>query len=251
MIKMYYDSHCHLNMLSESELTKMLAKTKEVNVLEMISCSTSFESNKQNLLLSKKFDQINAAIGLYPLDALELEEKELDRAFGFFENHLNEAIAIGEIGMDYKYCKNDKDKIKQEEIFIRFIELGKKYNKPLIIHSQYAQRQVLEILESEKAEKVLLHSFVDSKKLIKIANKNGWFVGVGMSVLFNEDVQNTILETLIEKILFETDSPVRFDGKKTMPAHIIQIAEKIAELKEINIKKLEKQQEQNYAKLFS
>ncbi|MBT4870653.1 MAG: TatD family hydrolase [Candidatus Diapherotrites archaeon] len=250
MIKMFYDSHAHINMLTKKELEEMLERTKDKNVDEIISCSTSFESNKQNLLLSKKFPQIKAAIGLYPLDAMELEEKELDRAFGFFEKHIKEVKAIGEVGMDYKYCKTDEDKEKQKDIFIRFIELGKKYDKPLIIHSRYAQRQVIETLEKEDCEKVLLHSFVDSKKLMLRAANNNWFVGVGMSVLFNEQVQRNISEFPIENLLLETDSPIRFDGKKAMSDDIISIANKVASLKEIEIGLIEKRQEANYTKLF-
>jgi len=250
MINMYYDTHCHLNLLSEKELKGTLANAKEKNVAEMISCSTSFESNKQNLLLAKKFPEIKAAIGIYPLDALELNNQELDRAFGFFEKNIKEATAIGEVGLDYKYCKNEEDKEKQKDVFIRFIEMSKKYDNPLIIHSRYAQRDILEILKDEKASKVLLHSFVDSKKLMEIAVSNNWFVGIGLNVLLNEDVQRNIIDIPLTKLLFETDSPVRFNGEKAMPQDIIQIADKIAKLKEIDNMQIESQQEKNYATLF-
>jgi len=250
MIDMYSDSHCHLNLLSKKEIKEILANAKEKNVCEMISCSTSFESNKQNLLLAKSFSEIKAAIGIYPLDAMELNDKEIDRAFGFFEKHIKDAIAIGEVGLDHKYCKTTEDKEKQKDIFIRFIELSKKYDKPLIIHSRYAQRTVLEILESEKASKVLLHSFVDSKKLMEIAAANGWFVGVGVNILFNESVQKNTTDFPLKNLLFETDSPVRFNGEKAMPADIAKIANKVAELKEIDSGQLEAQLEKNYTTLF-
>jgi TatD DNase family protein len=251
MIKMYYDTHCHLNLLSEKELNTALTDASEENVTKMISCSTSFHSNKQNLLLSKKFEQINAAIGLYPLDGMELNSKELDIAFGFFKKHISDAIAIGEVGLDHKYTKTNLDKEKQKELFTRFIDLSKEYDKPLIIHSRYAQRTVLEILESERAEKVLLHSFIESKKLMKIASENNWYVGVGMNILSDSQVMQNIIEFPIENLLFETDSPIRFNGEKAMPKNIIQIANKVAELKEIDLNQLELQQEKNYAKLFS
>ncbi len=248
---MYYDSHCHLNMLSKKDLGQALTGAKEKNVSEMISCSTSFASNKQNLLLTKNFANIKAAIGLYPLDALELGKEELDRAFGFFKNHITDTIAIGEVGIDYKYTKNEEDKKKQEEVFIRFINLAKKYDKPLIIHSRYAQRQALNILEGEKATKVLMHSFVDSGKLIKKATELGYFVGVGESVLFNEEVQKRVTNTPIENMLFETDSPISFNGTKSVPNDIPKIAQKVAELKELDLIVVEKEQEKNYHKLFS
>jgi len=250
MIDMYYDAHCHLNLLSEKEFKGTLADALEKNVKEMISCSTSFESNKQNLLLSKNFPQIKAAIGIYPLDTFELNEQELNRAFGYFENNIKNAIAIGEVGLDNKYCKTDEDKERQKNIFIRFIELSKKYDKPLIIHSRYAQRTVLEILTREEVSKVLLHSFTDSKKLMEIATTNGWFVGVGVNILFNEDVQKNITDFPLKNLLFETDSPIRFNGEKAMPKDIVRIAQKVANLKRIDLTEIEAQQEENYRALF-
>ena len=250
MINMYYDAHCHLNLLTEKEIKKALTDAKEKNVTEMISCSTSFKSNRQNLLLAKNFPQTKAAIGLYPLDLLELNDQELGKAFGFFENNIKNAIAIGEVGLDNKYCKTKEDKEKQENNFIRFIELSKKYDKPLIIHSRYAQRTVLELLASEKANKVLLHSFTDSKKLMDIAVTNEWFVGVGVNILFNEEVQKNIAGFPLKNLLFETDSPIRFNGEKAMPLDIVKIAEKVASLKEIAIDLVEAQQEENYTTLF-
>ena len=247
---MYYDTHCHLNLLNKKELEQAITDAKEKNVKKMISCSTSFQSNKQNLLLSKTFPEIKAGIGLYPLDILELNDEELNRAFGYFKKQINNAIAIGEIGLDYKYCKTQADKEKQKEVFVRFIELGKEFNKPLIIHSRYATRNTLELLENEGAEKVLLHSFTESKKLMDKASENGWYVGCGVNVIFNEQVQNNIKEFPIENLLFETDSPIKFNGERAMPKDIVKIAAKVGELKNLDIDEIQRKQEENYSKLF-
>ena len=59
---------------------------------------------------------------------------------------MEKAIALGEIGLDYKYCTKKEEQEKQAKIFLRFIELSKKYSKPLIVHSRFAQKQVLKIL---------------------------------------------------------------------------------------------------------
>ncbi len=247
---MFFDAHAHMDMLSEKELGKALFGATEKRVGKIISCSTSFESNKKNLLLAKEHKEISCAIGLYPLDLVELNKKEIEKSFSFFEKHIKRVIAIGEIGLDFKFCTKKEDKEKQEFWFSKFISLSKKYKKPLIIHSRFAQRQVLEQLEKEKAEKVLLHSFVDSSKLMKKASSLEYFVSVGMALLQNEQIQNKITEFPLEKLLFETDSPMRFNNEKVFSEKISDIAGKTAEIKGISLKVVEETQEKNFKILF-
>ena len=83
-----------------------------------------------------------------------------------------------------------------------------------------------------------------------IAVTNEWFVGVGVNILFNEEVQKNIAGFPLKNLLFETDSPIRFNGEKAMPLDIVKIAEKVASLKEIAIDLVEAQQEENYTTLF-
>jgi TatD DNase family protein len=247
---MLYDSHAHLDLVNENEIEPLLKKAKENGVEEIISCATSFYSNEKILLLSKKYPEIKSAIGLYPLDAVELSEEEIKKAFNFFEEKIKKAFAIGEVGMDFKYSTSEKEQEKQIQIFTNFIELSKKYNKPLIIHSRFAQRQVLELLEKNNAKKVLLHSFVDSEKLMKKAVELGYFVSCGLNVLENEQVQKNIKSFPIENLLFETDSPIKFGGENANPSKIKYIAEKVSELKEMTFEEIEQQQEKNYKKIF-
>ena len=190
---MFYDVHCHLDLIkNEKELRTTIKEALTAGVEQMISCSTTFASNQHNLNLQKSFPNVKAGIGLYPLDAMELNEEELKRAFGFFKTHAKEAIAIGEVGLDYKFAKSEEQRKKQEEVFRQFIMLSNETKKPLIIHSRFAQSQVIEILVQEKAQKVLLHSFVDSEKLMKKVTEQGFFISVGLSILSNEQTQKNI-----------------------------------------------------------
>jgi len=247
---MLFDAHSHLDLMQEEELKMALENAKNSGITQIISCATSFASNEKNLELSKKFPQIKAAIGLYPLDAVDLNEIELDKAFYFFNAEIKKAIAIGEIGLDYKYCIKKEEQDKQVQIFTRFIELSNKTGKPLIIHSRFAQKQVLKILAENKAEKVLLHSFVDSLKLMKQAVETGYFVSTGLNALFSEEVQKNITKFPLDSLLFETDSPVRFKGEKAYPEQIATIVKKVAELKGITFNEIEAVQEENFKRLF-
>jgi TatD DNase family protein len=249
---MFYDAHAHMDMLSEKELREALEKAEQTNISQIISCSTSFASNARNLALAKMFPKIRAAIGLYPLEAMELNEAETKKAFSFFKSKIKEenAVAIGEVGLDFKYAKKEEEQEKQLQIFKKFIRLSNEAKKPIIVHSRFAQKQALEILIEEKAEKATLHSFVDSEKLMAKAAEHGFFISVGAAVLQNEQIQKNISKFPLENLLFETDSPIRFNGEKAFPHKILDIAKKVAELKETSIQEVEAQQEKNFKKLF-
>jgi len=237
-------------MLSEEEVEQAVSDAKRVGVAGIVSCSTSFLSNEKNILLSQRFPEIKAALGLYPLDALELTETEINKAFDYFKSNAKKAIAIGEVGLDYKYCKNKEEQEKQLGTFARFIELSKEISKPLIVHSRFAQKQVLELLIEHNAEKVLLHSFVDSPKLMKQAAEKGFFVSAGLALLDNAEMQKNIASFPLENLLFETDSPIKFRGKSAAPARVTLIAQKVSAIKELSLPKIEAVQEKNFLRLF-
>ncbi len=247
---MFYDCHAHIDLIEEKEVPITIKNAEENNVSTIISCSTSFASNEKNILLSKKYPQIKPALGIYPLDLIELNEKELDNAFNYFYENKKDLFAIGEVGIDFKYSKTDAEKEKQINYFKKFIDFSNEIKKPLIIHSRFAQSQVIEVLQKKDASKVLLHSFVDSKKLMKKAVDCNYFVSVGLSVTFNLEVENNILVFPQENLLFETDSPIRFNEEKTSPQKIIDVAKKVSEIKKEELKIIEKQQEKNFSKLF-
>ncbi len=249
-VPMLYDCHSHIDLINENEVEQILENSKKEGVKEIISCATSFYSNEKILALSKKYPQIKTALGLYPLNIIELNEEELKRAFDFFRKNIKKAIAIGEVGLDFKYSTKKEEQEKQTRIFSKFIELSKEFNKPLIIHSRYAQRQVVEILKVKKAEKVLLHSFTESKKLMKQASDLGYYISCGIKTLTDENIQKNLKEFPLKQLLFETDSPIIFNNEKAHPKKIKLIAEKVAELKGISFKEVEEQQEKNYSKLF-
>ncbi|MGI6589782.1 MAG: TatD family hydrolase [Candidatus Iainarchaeum sp.] len=247
---MLYDCHSHIDLINENEVKPLLEDSLKEGVGEIISCATSFYSNEKTLTLSKQHPQIKPALGLYPLNALELNEEELNKAINYIKKNISKAIAIGEVGLDFKYATKEEEQEKQKKVFSEFIELSKEFNKPLIIHSRYAQREVIELLKEKKAEKVLLHSFTESKKLMKQATELGYYVSCGLKTLTDEIIQKNLKPFPLEQLLFETDSPIIFDNEKAHPKKIKLIAEKVAELKEIDFKEVEKQQEKNYSTLF-
>lgn len=247
---MIQDTHSHLDLMEEISLQEVLKKAEEVKLDAIISCATSFNSNQKNLELAQKYPLIKPAIGLYPLNIIELNEEEINRAFSFFEKEIENSIAIGEVGLDFKFSIKEEEQEKQKNVLTRFIQMSKKYNKPLIVHSRFAQRQALELLIEQRAVKVQLHSFTDSEKLMKKAINSGYYISCGMNVLYNADVQKNITSFPLENLLLETDSPIIFNNEKATPLNIRIILEKISELKKTPVSIIEEQLNKNFHSLY-
>jgi TatD DNase family protein len=247
---MFIDSHTHLDLIEEN-LDAILKLASEKNVGKIITNSGTFISNKKAIELSKKYENIYACLGIYPINALELNNEELDRAFNFFEENYKNAIGIGEVGIDHKLSTTQQEHARQEETFKRFIDFSIEKDLPIIVHSRYAIKQVQQILEKKNATKVYLHSYTDSSNLMNRAVRNGYYCGVGLNLMWDELVQERIRKFPLENLLLETDSPIIFKGEKAFPDKIDLIAKKVAELKEINLKEVEKQIEKNNKLLFN
>jgi TatD DNase family protein len=249
---MFYDSHAHLDCFTAQELEEEMQKCKSENirVQKIVACASSVEANAQNLLIAKKYPSVIPALGIFPTKAIELNEKELSNAINFIEKNAVHAGAIGEVGLDFKECTSPEGQKKQEEFFIKMIEIAKKNSLPLSVHTRYAQSQAIKILQQEKAEKVCLHFFMESKKQMKQAQELGWFFGICSNVLYQEQAQKNISELELTSYLLETDAPMIFNHTKSVPSNIQLIAKKLAELRNEPLQKIEETQEKNFKKLF-
>ena len=239
---MYVDVHCHLYMLKD--IQKVLDCAEELEVRYVITNSEDLKSCKKNSELLKDA-RVYGAFGLHP--QFFNRKADLPRIEEFLG--LEKTVAVGEIGLDYKYARNNRAKEIQKEVFIRQVKTAMKRDLPVIVHSRYAHKPVIEILEDLSAEKVVLHWFSGSVDLVERALKNGWFLSFGPFCL-NPPYKNVIAFVPLERMLLETDSPVPFQGKSVDPTWVPLVARRIAEVKGINVKEVEVRSTENSKRLF-
>ena len=126
---MLVDLHCHLTAPEfEKNLDEVLLRSRDMIA---VSSGVNWEDNKKVLALCKKYKQVKAGLGLYPLDALKLNEEKFQRDLDFIRKHKDEFVYVGEAGLDYKESDNAKKQRDQFEKIISFVE---KLKKPLLIH---------------------------------------------------------------------------------------------------------------------
>lgn len=246
---MFIDSHCHLDFYPEKKLPEIISRAKENKVLKILSNGTNPETNRKNLELKSKFPQVEVALGIYPIDALSMSEAEIEKEISFIKSNADKITAIGEVGLDLKESQNLEAQIK---VLKKFISLSKQLNKPLIIHSRKAELQCIELLEKEKAPRVLMHHFSGKLSLVKRIIENSWFLSIPASVKRSEHFQNVIKIAPIQNLLCETDSPFLHPDKlpENEPANVVESYKKIAEIKSLTLKQVESEIEKNFKKLF-
>lgn len=246
---MLIDCHCHLNECRETG--KVIERAKKNGVERIISASTDFNSNKDNLSLSNKFPGIVfPCLGIHPSNLLRMKEKEVAECIEFIKENSGKCIGIGEIGLDFKHAGRKEERTLQEKIFRELIELGEREKLPLIIHSRYAGKRVLELLEEEKAERVLLHWFNGSGKEFEEGIKRNYFFSIGPSIISSREYTEKVKEIPLENLMLETDSPVEFNGRKAEPSWIKEVGERLAELKEVSMEEIEDETSENALKFF-
>lgn len=232
---MFTDTHCHILNEYYEDINEILENAQNVGINRVINNGCDAKSNKEVLKLIKEYPNMYGAIGIHP----EFVENYREEDLNYIIENLNnpKVIAVGEIGLDYHYTKENKD--KQIKLFEYQLKLAEKYHIPVIIHSREATEDTINCLKKYKVTGVI-HSFSGSLETAKIYLKMGFLLGINGVITFkNSKLKEVIKEINLENIVLETDSPYLtpepFRGTKNEPARIVEIANFISTIKEIPI----------------
>ena len=248
-----FDTHAHYNDKAFNEdRTKLLDSFTESGILGVINCGTDIEESKNSIALSKEYDFMYCAVGFHPEEISKATENYIDEIKKLASH--KKCVAIGEIGLDYYWVKDNKE--EQKRIFTEQIILANELNLPVIIHSRDAHNDTLDILKKYKPKGVL-HCFSGSVEIMKEVLKLGMYIGLGGAVTFkNARVPLEVAKELpLERLLLETDcpymSPVPMRGKRNQSTYISYVAEKIAEVKNLTKEEVLATANNNAFKLFN
>jgi len=244
----FIDVHCHLDICKN--IPEIIKNVKKSDVKIIITNGVNIETNRKTLELSEKYPLVKAALGIYPIEALKLSDKEIDKEISFIKENKDKIIAIGEIGLDYKEDQSEHD--RQKQIFKKFISLSLELDKPIIIHSRKAEEETIEILEIMHAKKVIMHCFSGNFLLVEKIAKNLWYLSIPASIKNSEHFQKMVNEIPLDRLLCETDSPFLHPDKlkNNTPDLVIESYKKIAEIKSLDLDKIKEKIYDNYKKLF-
>jgi TatD DNase family protein len=252
---MLVDTHAHLWFPDFAEdLDQVIARAKEAGVQKMIVPGTDLESSKKAIELAKKYSgEIYAGVGIHPEEVINRKSSDLslDLLMTALRSDLNGVVAIGEIGTDayteeMKSCMTD-----QKELFRAQCELALELDLPVIIHTRNSLGDALSVLDGLKAmPRGQFHCFSHDEIGIKEVIARGFYVSFCGNITWSKRVAKLVALVPDGRLLLETDSPFMQPGERNEPANVKVLAEKIAELREQNMEKIEQITTQNAKRLF-
>lgn len=238
-----FDSHAHYNDEKfDNDREKIIEQTLKNGVSNFIVAGYNIESSKKALNIVKEYKELYSIVGISPNDIEDIkEDKDIDTNILEIEKLIKaddngKIVAVGEIGLDYYWNKENKE--LQKIIFKKQIELANKYNLPIVIHTRDAINDTLEIIKNNEVKnRGIFHCCPLNRELVKEALKLGYYISLSGVVTFkNAKNANEIIEMIPEnRILIETDSPylapepVR--GTRNNCMNVKYVAEKIGKIK--------------------
>lgn len=247
---MFVDTHCHIFKSDYDNIDEVLNNASNNNVKYYINNGSDREYNKEVLELVKEYDNMYGALGIHPeaVDDYSLDDIE------FIKNNLSneKIVAIGEIGLDYHYTKENKD--EQIKLLEMQLSLAEEYNLPVIIHSRDATEDTINTLKKFNCRGTI-HSFSGSLETAKIYIKMGYLLGVNGVITFkNCNIKDVIKEVGLDNIVLETDSPyltpVPYRGMQNNPSHILDIAKFVSELYNVSLEELSYRTNENIKRMY-
>ena len=247
---MLIDIHCHLNLYLVPE--EVVSDAQQVGVEKIIAVAMSAVSQKRIIQLGERFNSVYPALGVHPQEVAENKNihKELDEIIDFITINKDKLCAIGEIGMDHHFVRDETLWPLQEKIFKKMLELAQKFNLPVNLHVKGAEKEVFEILPSYKLPDINIHWYSGPQELVKVGLNRGYYFSITPAIDYSPPVRQTVELCEPLNLLLESDGPVRYHNQTGTPSMIPDVLKKLSEIKKISKKNLEAQILENTKKIF-
>lgn len=254
-VNMLIDSHAHLNMSQfRHDLDEVLQRARSAGVGEILNIGVDPLSIDETIALSERYDEIFASVGVHPHDAKEWDddlEEKLKRLL-----LRKKVLALGEIGLDY--YRDLSPRGKQKEVFKRQIGIALHFRKPIVVHCREAFHDVVDILRGAGVGEVggIFHAFSGGEDEVKEVLSLGFLIGIGGPLTYkNSKLARIAPRFPSSSFVLETDCPylppVPYRGKRNEPAYIGIVAERLAGIKGVGLRDIERAAEVNYRRLLN
>lgn len=255
---MIFETHAHYDDEKfDADRVELLSHLlRENNIGKVVNVGATFKGCKESIALAEKYDDVYAAIGIHPEEIDEINDDVME----YLRQNAShkKVVAIGEIGLDYYWVKEEEQRKKQRIWFNKQMDLAKELEMPVIIHSRDAAEDTLNTIRlyNNSHVKGIVHCYSYSKEIAMEYVKMGWYIGVGGVVTFKnaKKLVETVEAIPLESIVLETDcpymAPVPHRGERNSSIFLSHVAEKIAEIKNISVEEVEKVTYQNALNIY-
>ena len=256
----FFDSHAHYNDEKfDEDREQIIKETYQSGVTKFVCAGYDIPSSIKSLALSKKYECIYSICGISPNDIpqnnTELWKSIEEISEIVTQNLTKKLVAIGEIGLDYYWNKENKE--LQKQVFIKQIELANQLALPIVIHSRDAAVDTIQVLRDNPVkEKGIFHCCQQNQEMIKHALELGFYISFAGPITFKnaKNAEDVVKMVPLDKLLIETDSPYLSPepnrGKRNDCRNVRYVAEKIAEIKGVETEEIARVTYENAMKIF-
>jgi TatD DNase family protein len=220
------DGHAHLNEIQE--IDQAVKKAKAVGIRGIVAVGMDIHSNRETLSLARRFPGfVHPAIGYHPW-SITLEG--IDENLAFIEANIRACVAIGEVGLDYG--AKAKKKI-QRGVFEKILDIAKRHDRPVIIHSRYSHQRTYSMTREAGIERAVFHWYSGPTDVLEGVLSSGYFISATPALAYRPPHQEAMKIAPLEQILIETDSPVVYQGKRSEPADLVMPPRELSRIRSI------------------
>jgi len=229
----FFDAHTHIDMKHyQNDRDQVITRAKNAGLIGIVTSSMGPGSFRRTLGIVKKYQAyIHHSAGC---QASRLTEEEALKTISLTRKYAEAIVAVGEVGLDYYWVKDAKERKAQEPLFQMFIDLANELGLPLVIHSRKAEAQATEILEKNAVNDVLMHCYDGPKEITKRIADNGWSITLPANFAKYRSRSEAARILSLEQILLETDGPYLSPTEnRNEPANLTYGCESLANLLEL------------------
>ncbi len=249
------DTHCHIDFEDfDHDREDVIARAKD-KLNHVIVSGYSNDSNMDILKLSKDYEGfIYPTFGFHPVSSQNATQEDLQIAHDNIRRHLDDIVAIGEVGMDYYYVTDKELRERQQEIFRSFLKVADEYKVPIVMHVRDCEKKAVNIIEDyENIPYFVFHCYGGSLKTAKrIMNRDDSYMSFSTMLCYSKHHQDLIEKIDLDYVLTETDSPYLAMTKeeRNEPVNVVKAVHKIAEIKDMSVSEVDEITTANAHKIF-
>lgn len=250
-----FDTHSHYNDEKfDGDREELIKATFDSGITKFMCIGYDLESSKKAIEIAANHENIYATCGISPNDIQNIEVECLNEIENMAKNP--KVKAIGEIGLDYYWEKDELMRKKQQEFFIKQIEIANNLNLPIVIHTRDAYLDTIKVLKENECKNTgIFHCCPLNNELIKDGLKLGYYISFSGTITFkNSKPEMPVGQVPLDKILIETDSPYLapepYRGTRNDSRNVIEVARKVAELKNVSLEEIAKITYENALRIF-
>jgi len=239
---MIFDTHAHYDATQfDEDREALLSSMAESHVRRIVNIGSDRASWEKIISLTDTYDFIYGTLGIHPSVKEDLKDAYLAELSSLLQQ--DKIIAVGEIGLDYYWDKDNHS--LQKDMLIKQLEIAKAHKLPVVIHSREAAADTYDIMKTHWGTRpAIIHCYSYSLELAKAYVKLGYYIGVGGVVTFpnGKKLKEVVQGLPLSALVMETDcpylAPVPFRGKRNDSAKLIYVAEAIARLKDVTLEEV-------------